>query len=143
MTSDTAKFVGDAGFELWVSPVPYDGTNDSEQALAVAMTYQDQRLIFPGDADGEWLNLLCYGNYNITCDLIKMPQNGSWQRNSFELIALSFARYAVISDSAEEPADEKTVSGLKLIGCKVLQTRNGECALQGDGKSFSVLSPEK
>ena len=143
MESDTARFIGDAGFELWVSPIAYDGTNDSEQSLAVAVTYREQRLIFPGDADGEWLNRLCYGNYNITCDLLKMPQHGDWQKNSFELIAFSFARYALISDSNGEPANSKTVDGLKLIGCKVLQTGGGECALLSDGKSFSILSPEE
>lgn len=139
---DRAVTIGTAGFELWASPIAYDGTNDGEQSLAAAMQYGKHRLVFLGDANGAWLDKLCYGNYNLTCDVLKMPQHGAWLRHDFELIAFSFARHAILTDSAEAPADSKTVNGLKLIGCEVWQTRDGAVRLHSDGKQLTAARPD-
>ncbi len=137
VTEDRAVVIGAAEFELWASPIAYDGANDSEQSLAMAMQYGDHRLVFLGDADGAWLDALCYGNYNLTCDVLKMPQHGVWQKHHVGLIAFSFARYAILTDSPDSPADGQTVNGLKLIGCKVRQTKDGAVRLHSDGKQLT------
>ncbi|MDO4564222.1 MAG: MBL fold metallo-hydrolase [Clostridia bacterium] len=128
---------GSANLELWPSTVEYTGADndDNEQSLVMAVNYGNCRLLFMGDANGEWLNRLCYGTYNLTCDLVKIPWHGSWDATLTAFIAFSLPQFAIITDSTKNPADEATVDALSAIGTEIYRTMNGDVHLRCDGQS--------
>ncbi len=138
---DMSFTVGTADFEIWASPIAYDAEleNDNEMSLVTRIVYGEMAMLFLADAEGEWLDLIVNKNYNITCDLIKMPCHGAWDGfNSSLLLGFGFPRYAIITDSSKNPADVETISGLDVVGAKILRTSGGEIHLTCDGSDFTV-----
>lgn len=134
----TVQF-GAATLELWASPIEYAGADndDNEQSLVMAVSYGKCRMLFMGDANGAWLSKLCYGTYNLTCDLVKMPYHGNWEANMITFIATSLPQHAIITDSSKNPASESTLDALNAIGTSIYQTKNGSVHLQCDGQKIT------
>ena len=111
------------------STVEYGGKDgdDNAQSLICGVSYGDARLLFMGDANGKWLQALCYGSYNLTCNLLKIPHHGVWDDNLLALLTFTLPEFAIVNDSQKHPADAATAALLDTFGVKVWRTRDGEC----------------
>lgn len=140
ISENRTQQLGNATLELWVSPLAYTGedNDDNEQSLVLAVNYDQSRLLFMGDANGGWLSKLCYGTYNLTCNLVKMPYHGRWEANMAAFVAFAAPEYAIITDSVKNPADSSTIDALEIIGTDIYQTKDGLVHLQCDGKQIIV-----
>lgn len=140
LSADIGLELGNASFAFWVSTQTYDAAagNDNEMSLITALTYKDCKMLFMGDAEGAWLSELCYGGYNITCDLIKMPCHGGWEANITALLAFALPSYAIITDSQKNPASEKTLTALNVAQVNTYRTVEGSVHLYCDGTEITV-----
>ena len=90
------------------------------------------------DAEGGWLNDLCYEGYELGCDVIKFPCHGKWQKHIPALLALSLPAYAIVTDSVKNPAAEKTLDALSTMDITTLRTMDGDVHLFTDGMKVTV-----
>lgn len=137
LSSDTGLELGRGSFLFWTSPIPYDTEtkNDNELSLVLRFTYGDCAYVFMGDAEERWLSELCYKDYNLTCNVLKVPHHGEWESNITALSALSLPEFALFTDSRKNPAEEETLSAFRLLGTNTLCTANGTIHLVSDGKT--------
>ena len=140
LSDDTAFTLGRAAFTIWTSTKTYDPEkgNDNQMSLIAAITFGKVRLLFMGDAEGGWLKDLCYGGYELGCDILKFPYHGKWQKNVPALLALSLPRFAIITDSTKNPADDETLDALRTMDITTLRTMNGTVHLFTDGNKVEI-----
>ena len=90
------------------------------------------------DAEGGWLKDLCYEGYELGCDVLKFPCHGKWQKHVPALLALTLPSYAIVTDSAKNPVDEKTLSALDTMDVTTLRTIDGDVHLFTDGTKVTI-----
>ena len=141
MNKDAVFSLGSADFVMWVSPLEYNGKDgdDNEQSLVTKFIYQGKSFLFTGDAEKEWLKNLCFSSRNLTCDVLKLPHHGVYDKNIPTLLALTLPDYVLITDSAKNPADSKTIDILKTLGQHVFRTENGTIRMTLTNGTFSVV----
>lgn len=140
LSADASFELGRAAFTVWVSTKNYDPEkqNDNQMSLVTAVVFGQTRLLFMADAEGGWLKDLCYGGYELGCDVIKFPCHGKWQKNVPALLALSLPQYAIVTDSDKNPAAVETLDALSTLDVTTLRTIDGNIHLFTDGKKVTV-----
>lgn len=138
MSKDEAFSIGSADFSIWTSTVPYNGKNDNEQSLVTKVLFGGKTLLFMGDAEEDWLKALCLGTKNLTCDVLKLPHHGVYDKNLAALFALTLPDYVLITDSVKNPAEQRTMDILNTFESKVFQTKDGSIVLRIEGGTVSV-----
>lgn len=140
LSADASLTLGRATFTVWTSTKAYDPDkgNDNQLSLVTSVSFDQVRLLFLADAEGGWLKDLCYGGYELGCDVIKIPCHGKWQKNLPALLALSLPAYAIVTDSDKNPADDKTLDALSTLDIRTLRTSEGSIHLYTDGKQVTV-----
>ena len=140
LAADTAFELGRAAFKVWTSTKAYkpDKANDNQMSLVTAISFGQVRLLFMADAEGGWLNDLCYKGYELGCDVIKFPCHGKWQKHVPALLALSLPSFAIVTDSKKNPAEEDTLDALTTMDITTLRTMDGDVHLYTDGKKVTV-----
>lgn len=129
LEKDEALTFGELLFNVWVSPVPYDGKSDNEQSLIAKAIYDGHTYLFMGDAEKDELKKLIFSGKNLTCDVLKLPHHGVYDENLSALLAVTMPQYVIICDSAKNPADADTLQVLDFFGTTVLQTKDGDIHL--------------
>ena len=140
LTQDVSFQMGQASFLVWTSTKNYDVDkgNDNQMSLVTSVAFGQTKLLFMADAEGGWLKDLCYGGYELGCDVIKYPCHGKWQKNIPALLALSLPRYAIITDSDKNPAAQETLDALDTLDITTLRTMDGAVHLFTDGQKVTV-----
>lgn len=140
LSADTTFELGRASFTLWTSTKTYDPDkgNDNQMSLVTRICFGQTRLLFMADAEGGWLSDLCYGGYELGCDVIKFPFHGKWQKHIPALLALSLPGYAIVTDSEKNPAADKTLDALSTMDITTLRTADGDVHLYTDGTKVIV-----
>ena len=111
---------------IFASPLAYenDGTgegNDNDVSLVVSAKYGADSYLFAGDLEKAGIAAYLSADRG-TFDVVKMPHHGSHKKNTDEFIAAVQPKIAVITDSAGEPADPKTLDLLTQAGASVYRT---------------------
>ena len=138
MKKDESFSLGSGDFTVWTSTIDYNGKNDNEQSLVIKLRYGGKTFLFMGDAEGAWLKELCLSTRNLTCDIMKLPHHGVYDKNLIALFALTMPEYVLITDSVKNPAEAETLSLLNTFDCKVFQTANGTIHLSLNNGSIIV-----
>ena len=100
-----------------------DTSNDS--SLVVRLTCDGATMLFTGDIERARIDELLSSDEDLTCDLLKMPHHGGYEKNTDDLIAACAPTYAVITSSKSEKEDDETVDDLKSAGATCYLTRKG------------------
>ena len=140
LSADASLTLGRATFTVWTSTKAYDPEkgNDNQMSLVTSVSFDQVRLLFLADAEGGWLKDLCYGGYELGCDVVKVPCHGKWQKNLPALLALSLPSYAIVTDSDKNPADDRVLDALNTLDITTLRTKDGNVHLYTDGKQVTV-----
>lgn len=128
LTQDLIESFGDMNVSVWPSPVAFDGKSDNQQSLITKVLYEGKSYLFMGDAEKEELKQLIQSGRNLTCDVLKLPHHGVYDKNTEALLLTSMPSYVIICDSEKNPAEDSTVNAIvmQLIDPSILQTKNGE-----------------
>lgn len=138
MDRDESFSIGRADCSVWASTVAYDGKNDNEQSLIAKVLYGGRTYLFAGDAEGALLKDLVYSTRNLTCDVMKLPHHGVYDKNLITFLTVSMPETVLITDSEKNPADTRTLELLDTFGCTTYRTANGTISLLAEDGSVSV-----
>ena len=138
MQSDDSFSIGSADFKIWTSTIPFNGKNDNEQSLITKVYYNGKTILLMGDAEDDWLKDLCFSGRNLTCDIMKLPHHGVYDKNLIALFAVTMPEYVIVTDSAKNPAEAETLSLLNTFDCNVYRTALGTIRLSVHNKSVTV-----
>ena len=104
-----------------------DEDNESNNSsLVVKVTNADNSILFAGDVENERLPELIASDYDLTCDILKVPHHGRAEKLTEQFIKKVTPQYAIITSSEEEPEDKEVLDILKAFEVETYLTRNGE-----------------
>ena len=114
----------------------YDNSPSNNSSLCVRAVYKNTSYLFPGDA--EKLRIKELNKLDIKSDLLKLPHHGGAEDNSLKFISKISPKYAIITDTENEPADEIVLSYLDKINASVYHTYKGDIHVESDGESIYI-----
>lgn len=115
--------------------------NDNDLSLVTTLTYGADSYLFTGDLEEDGLQVYLRGDHG-RFDVLKVPHHGEKSPLTDELVDDVQPRIAVITDSADDPADKKVLKLLQAGGAEVYRTgSDGTVIVESDGKgSYAVRS---
>lgn len=145
VADEQALKLGDASFVILPSRLAYipnaDGGegNDNDLSLVVELIYKNDSYLFAGDLEKEGIDAYLKGGGG-RFDVLKMPHHGEKSGNTDDLLADVQPKIAIVTDSAEDPADKKTLKQLKNCGADTYCTSAcGTIVVESNGAgSYSV-----
>ncbi|MCR5742315.1 MAG: MBL fold metallo-hydrolase [Lachnospiraceae bacterium] len=114
----------------------YENDTSNNSSLVIYLTYGERSFFFAGDA--EKLRIKEIKDYDVDCDVLKVPHHGGIEDNSAKLIKTTTPTYAIITSSEDEPEDEELVALLEQAGVTVYLTREGTVTVTTDGTDLVV-----
>jgi len=145
LTLDGAEFIVDPTLKPYFAfgtrndnPQELDGDNFS---IVVSITHGDNAFLFTGDARSRRMReILRNGDLmRIDFDFLKIPRHGRHMSRSDEFIETVSPRYAVITDSYEDPAQEELLDILDAIDAQVFFARQNGVRATSDGIEITVV----
>lgn len=137
--------LGQAQIEVDPALITYDVMleNDNDASLIVKIFYGEDEWLLPGDIEKDAIEIWLQENTQ-TFDILKMPHHGKKEGNTKELIKNVDPSIAVITDSAEDEANEKVLKQLDKKEVEVFQSSvNGTITITGDGSGKFDVTSEK
>lgn len=138
---DVSFTLAGIGFTVFASSVEYvsDGeneANDNDVSLVISAVYGQDSYLFAGDIEKPGISAYLAANHG-TFDVVKMPHHGGEEKNTDDFIADVQPQIAVITDSADEPADEETLTLLAAAGTETCRTsRSGTITVVSTGEGI-------
>ena len=121
------------------SLIKEDKEYDNDLSLVTKITYGDKTFLFCGDIEKARIKQMLAEDTDLKCDWIKMPHHGRYNKRLPELLEKCQPQYAVMTDSDEAPADEKTTELLKEMNISGYYTANGSVVTVSDGKNIRIM----
>ena len=140
MPAEKTEFTfGGAKYEVYPSEKEsYEKDSDNNISLVTFVSYGETRFLFAGDAEGERLDeIMSLGD--ISCDYIKLPHHGGYNKRTESFLTAADPEYAVITDSGKKPADSRTEGVLYRLGTEIYSTRNGNVLAVSDKKTIRMI----
>ena len=113
---------------------------DNNFSLVTRLHHGNQVLLFTGDCEDDRLAELIAGDADWSADWLKVPYHGNATKLTAAFVNKVNPSYAVICDSAKNPADGDTLKA--LASAKVYETKDGTVITVSDGASLSVTQQE-
>ena len=137
LTSDMSFMLDDVLFELY-PPLRSDYTeDDNDFSIVTSVTHGKNTLLFAGDCETDRLSELS-SQLDLSHTLLKVPHHGVYCKGTDAFIKSVSPEYAIITDSAKNPADTETLDLLNAVGAEIFSTKNGNVTAKCDGKSITV-----
>ena len=139
VTQEVGLRLGDAVFTIVPSHLTYDPHaagnegNDNDLSLVATLAWRHDSYLFAGDLEEEGIDAYledARGHFGV----LKVPHHGEIAGNLGDLLASAQPKVAIVTDSADEPADKKTLKQLRNAGADVYCTSEcGTVAVTSDG----------
>ena len=113
----------------------YTKNRENNRSLLLLVEHAQNRLFFAGDAEKQRLEDWLAGE-TVRADFLKLPHHGSYNKALPDLLASVGMRSAVITCSAKNPPDEKTL--LALGDCETYLTADGDVTIVSDSAGLSL-----
>ena len=138
--SDNISFtLADVNYEIYASDVEYvpsDGNeegNDNDVSLVIATYWNEDSYLFAGDIEEDGIESFLENGHG-SFDVVKMPHHGRKESNTGDFIESTQPKIALITDSEDDPADDKVLNLLAEAGADVYRTSQcGTIVLTGAG----------
>ena len=115
-----------------------DKNRDNDMSLCLMLYYEDCKFFFTGDIENDRISQMTDGTYNLSCDWIKIPHHGVYDKKEKKLIEKASPTYAVISTSFEKAPEEKLRELIKENDIKAYVTMNGDVTTICDGSKITI-----
>ena len=131
---ETCFTIGGVAYTVYPPKNRSLSAKDSNNAsLLLYGVYGESRFLLPGDAEKKEIRELL--DYDLSCELLKLPHHGRHEGNTDKLLDALQPRFAVICASAY---DEKTLAELDKRGIEAFLTADGPITAVSDGQSWRV-----
>ncbi len=110
---------------------------DNDYSLAITANHGANSFLFTGDAIADRTDEVirqCRGEYTF----LKVPHHGKYNKNTKKLIDVVKPKYAAITDSDKNKAEDKTVAALEAVPCRIYYSRNGDISVLSDGNNLTI-----
>lgn len=146
VTEEQVLKLGDANLVILPSSLTYvpnmsggEG-NDNDLSLVALLTYKNDSYLFAGDLEKEGIDAYLKGKRG-SFDVLKVPHHGEKSSNTDDLLADVQPKIAIVTDSADDPADKKTLKQLKGCGADTYRTSTcGTVVVESAGKGEYTVS---
>ena len=115
-----------------------DGEQDNDLSLVTRLQYGSCSFLFCGDIEKARIDQMLETDTDWSCDWIKMPHHGVYQKALKDLLEAAQPAYAVITASEEDPAEEKTLKALEKAAAEVYDTTAGTVITTCDGETIEI-----
>lgn len=137
VSEDLSYTLGDITYNIYPPKSDtYSNSQSNNSSLCVKAIYNNTSFLFPGDAEKERLKELM--KLDIKADVLKVPHHGKSEDNSKKFFQTVGAKYAIITDSTNEPSDDSIINNLELLKTSIYYTKNGDITLVSDGYNISL-----
>ena len=109
----------------------YDNNESNNSSLIVSLTYDNTKYLFMGDSQNARIKDYL-DTHNETYDFIKIPYHGNYLKRLEELLEVVKPKYAVITASKTEGAEEDTINLLEQLDIDYYITSNGDITIKVD-----------
>ena len=109
-------------------------------SLVAELYYGDDSYLFAGDIEKDGIEAFLQARHG-QFDILKVPHHGNKSPLTGELLAAVQPQIAIITDSADEPADKKTLKLLAQIDAAAYCTStSGTVVVQSDGTGHYAVT---
>ena len=115
----------------------YDKDDSNNSSLIVTVQYGQTSFLLMGDAQNERIKEFLSQD-SSEYDVLKVPYHGNYQKQLKNLIASADPEYAVITCSASEGGEAKTLDLLEEYDVEVFLTSEGNVSIVSDGKNITA-----
>lgn len=113
-----------------------DTSNDS--SLIARVTCGNVAFLLAGDVERGRMEELLASGETLTCDVLKMPHHGAYEKNLDDFVEACAPGYAIITSSKDEKEDDKTIDLLEDAKVEYYLTRKGTVTITTDGSAIEV-----
>lgn len=138
LNEDISFSLDDVYFEVSAPKKQDYSEGDNDHSLIISVCHGENKFLFAGDAEEERLDEVMR-EIKTQYDFLKVPHHGRYNKNTSRFINLIKPKYAVITDSDKNKADEKTYAALNSAGCNVYTTRDGSVTVISDGEEIKII----
>ena len=145
VTEDVTLSLSGVTVSIFASSVEYvyDGTqegNDNDASLVISAVYGQDSYLFAGDLEKAGISAFLAADRG-TYDVVKMPHHGNAKKNTDDFIAAVRPQIAVVTDGADDPAEDETLNLLALAGARTYRTAElGTITVTSGGKGTYTVS---
>ena len=111
---------------------------DNNFSLITTIQHGDNRLVFMGDAEKQRIRQWLADSQPESCEFLKVPHHGIYNKALAELFETLKPQYAVICSSEKNPAERKTLELLKQDCPAVFETKDGNVTVISNGSTLEV-----
>ena len=126
VSEDISFTLGEVCFKVLASDVEYELSgeewNDNDISLVITAVYKKDSYLFAGDLENDGIKSFLAKDEG-SFDVIKMPHHGQKSKKTDELIEAVSPKLAVITDSNDDPAEEKATIDEKETVYRTTQTK--------------------
>ena len=115
----------------------YDKDDSNNSSLIVTVQYGQTSFLLMGDAQNERIKEFLSQD-SSEYDVLKVPYHGNYQKQLKNLIPSADPEYAVITCSASEGGEAKTLDLLEEYDIEVFLTSEGNVSIVSDGKNITA-----
>ena len=115
----------------------YDKDDSNNSSLIVTVQYGQTSFLLMGDAQNERIKEFLSQD-SSEYDVLKVPYHGNYQKQLKNLIPSADPEYAVITCSASEGGEAKTLDLLEEYDVEVFLTSEGNVSIVSDGKNITA-----
>jgi beta-lactamase superfamily II metal-dependent hydrolase len=145
VTEDVTFSLSGVTVDIYASPVEYvyDGTqegNDNDASLVISAVYGQDSYLFAGDLEKAGISAFLAADRG-TFAVVKMPHHGNAKKNTDDFIEAVRPQIAVITDSADDPAEDETLDLLAQADAKTYRTAElGTVTVKSSGDGTYTIS---
>ena len=114
-----------------------DKNTDNDMSLVLMLTCGNKKLLFTGDVENARMEQMLEDPYDLSCDWVKIPHHGNYDKKVKKLLKASGAEYAIVSTSAEV-LDDRLLDVLAEKDLKTFYTFEGNVKTLVSDKSIEV-----
>ena len=137
LTANISFTLDDVLFELYPAQKSQYKEEDNDYSIVTSVTHGKNTFLYAGDCETARLSELP-DQMDMSHTFLKVPHHGVYCSGTDEFIKSVSPGYAVITDTAKNPADEKTLALLEAAGTKVYSTQNGSVTAVSNGTDITV-----
>ena len=115
----------------------YDKDDSNNSSLIVTVQYGQTSFLLMGDAQNERIKEFLSQD-SSEYDVLKVPYHGNYQKQLKNMIPSADPEYAVITCSASEGGEAKTLDLLEEYDIEVFLTSEGNVSIVSDGKNITA-----
>lgn len=110
---------------------------DNDMSLVLMLNCGNKKLLFTGDVENSRMEQLLEDPYDLSCDWIKIPHHGNYDKKVKKLLKATGAEYAVVSTSTEV-LDDGLLDVLEEKDLKTFYTFEGNVKTLVSDRSLAV-----